>query len=417
MTKTVKLAGGTPRFLSILLLAGAFAGCVDTNEWDAELDTTEFQAPDDLDSVAARDVIWPNFDGATLRILDHGAFAACEDMGALFEELTNATVTCTAADDTGSAINRAIQGIGDPEFDVIYGIDNLLMQRAVDAGLLREYTPQMAARVNESLLFFADDHEDHEHDWPATPVDHGYIALNIDHRHAELSSAQGPNTTIENLFTVRKHADLFVTQDPRTSTPGLGFLLTTIKLFGEDDAYDWQDYWTELFEGGVKITADWSTAYEVHFSGGYGMYETGHIGDRPIVTSYTESPAYEAYWGATEVADVLVNHGSAPASIHQIQTMGILDGTPNLAVAQAWLEFSLTDDFQVTAAPYTAVYPAVDSEAAATSVADTYESNANVTHYAPGTFATVSYDFMRDGAKVESWVAQWVTLCETHNCA
>lgn len=398
-----------------LLLAPALAGCIN-GAWEIPLTDTDFAVPANLSgNVAAADLTWPDFSGETLQILDHGAFFGCTDMGVIFENLTGAEVVCTSADDTGSALQRAIQGKGDPEFDVMYGADNLLMHQAVAAGAFQPYTPQLAARVPAEFLFFDDAHDAHDHEWPATPVDHGYIALNIDSAHDGLDKGTD-NTSddahVNNLFDVRAQAGLFVTQDPRTSTPGLGFLLTTIRAFGEDDSYDWEDYWTELFDGGVKITSGWNEAYEIHFSGGYGIWEEGHLGDRPIVTSYTQSPAYELYYGAQTGADVLLEHGFAPAALHQIQTMAILDGTPRQAIAEAWIEFTLTDDFQTTAAASNAVYPVVDSPAARAATDAVYGDN----DPAPGTFDTVDYDYLTHGDDVERWVAQWLALCEDASC-
>jgi thiamine transport system substrate-binding protein len=355
----------------------------------------------------AANIQWPDFNGTTLRVLDHGAFYACVDMGARFHELTGAEVQCTSEDDTGSALQRAMLGAGNPEFDVLYGADNLLMRQAVEAGTFQPFTPQLAGRIDPALVFFDDDL------WPATPVDHGYIAVNIDARHAGMA-----NTTIQDLDDVADHAGVFVTQDPRTSTPGLGYLLATIAVFGEeivDGVPAWQTHWTSLFENDVLITSGWTEAYETHFSGGYGVWGEGHIGDRAMVTSYTESPAYEAFYGATEVADVLLKHASKAPVIHQIQTMAILAGTQNPAAAEAWIEFTLTDDFQVTAAPVTAVYPVVNSAAAAASVDDTYGDNPDI-HPVPGTFEVADFDYERQGPLVAGWVADWVALCEQHNC-
>ena len=221
---------------------------------------------------------------------------------------------------------------------------------------------------------------------------------------------------------MRAAACLFVTQDPRLSTPGLGFMLITIATYGEVDAtntYDWLDYWTDLFTGGVRITPDWTTAYATYYSGGYGIWEEGHIGDRPIVTSYTESPAYEWYWdmmadeddrrwqsNASLLPSVVLD---GPSAFHQIQTMGILRGTPDLAVAQAWIEFTLTDDFQEHAAKDLAVYPVVDT----IDVDEVYDD----VDPAPGSFQTADLDYATIGANLDAWLTAWTDLCEEHDCA
>lgn len=370
--------------LALALAASAFAGCAQQDD--------ESEAAEGYQQMGFDGETWPRLDGVTLTILDHGAFGAFEDAKSLFENLTGATVVHTPADDAGSALNLAVQQKGDPTFDVIYGIDNILFARAVEADIFEAYKPLLADRVASDHVFF-----DGGDAWPATPVDHGYIGINYDPREVEVAS----------LDDLAVHADQFVTQDPRTSTPGLGFLLATIATYGEGDADGWKSYWQRLFDGGVLVTSGWTEAYEQHFSAGYGV-DYGGAGDKPIVTSYTTSPAYEAYFGrdAEALAQALV----APEStFHQIETMGIAKGTKNLAAAQAWIEFTLTDDFQALLAPGMAVYPVV----ADVSVAETFGDVAP----APGSFEPADLGYETIGANVEGWVQEWVALCEAAGCA
>lgn len=325
----------------------------------------------------------------TLTILDHGAFGAFDDAKARFEELTGAKVEHIEADDSGSALNRAAREKGDPSFDVIYGIDNVLWTKAVEEGVFHAYEPALATRIDPAYVFF-------EGTWWATPVDHGYIGVNWD------PVKLGANIT--SLDDVKAHAGQFVTQDPRTSTPGLGFLLATIATYGETG---WKDYWTDLFEGGVLVTSGWTEAYEQHFSAGYGA-DYGGAADKAIVTSYTESPAYEAFFGRP--ADALARPLVAPQStFHQIQTMGIAKGTKELLAAQAWIEFTLTEDFQKLAAPGNAVYPVVST----VSTDDTYGD----VDPAPGSFEPAQLDPATIGANLERWLREWTALCEAHDCA
>lgn len=390
--------------------ATALSACVDEagSQTLADLGFTATGTPDQ--PLAAGSLGWPDFTGRTLDILDHGAFDfAFPDAKARFEALTGAHVRHVAAEDTGSALNRAILEKGRPTFDILYGIDNALMTRAVDAGVFTPYTPQLAGRVPADVVFFAEPSGDPQGaPWPATPVDHGYIALNVDPDGPGLADAP----PIADLFDVRGHASTFVTEDPRTSTPGLGFLLITVAVFGESGLYTWQDYWTDLFEGGVRVTAGWSEAYVTHFSGGYGVYEAGHLGDRAIVTSYSESPAVEVFFGSfgpDERGDVLLDHQGRPAVFRQVQTMGILAGTPDLDLAQAWIEFTLTDDFQALAAPASAVYPVVRAVDHNATYGDLDPE--------PGTFAVVALDWQAIGDGLPTWLSQWTALCEAHRCA
>lgn len=414
----------------------ALSGCLqlfgDDEVAPEPLSETGFAVPGGISPdqpLAASAITWPDFAGQKLRILDHGAFAAFESAAARFEELTNATVEHFEAADTGSALNLALRDRDDPQYDILYGIDNALLAKALvdadgdatddpDDWLFAPYTPQLAARVPDERVFFGDDFEI----WPATPVDHGYVAVNVDHNDTRLE-----NITVENLFDVRGQAKLFVTQDPRFSTPGLGFLLLTIDRFGEDDLYDWQDYWRDLFEGGVLVTPDWGEAYEAHFTGGYGQALPGHIGSHPIVTSYTNSPAYEWYYDEVypsqsgdyepgglydgnpdNLPDVVLDP-RGPTAFHQTQTMGVLAGTERLALAQAWIEFTLTDDFQDLAALENAVYPIVP-------VVDTGPVYGDLDPE-PGSFQTTTLTWETIGENLDRWIDEWVDLCEASDCA
>lgn len=395
-----------------VLLSTALAGCTSPfgtpyDCWrDVEPSTEAVErdpAPIDLDAnteTAYADMgfdgtQWPDLTGHTVVVLDHGAFdnafAPAEEA---FEDLTGADVRHIAADDAGSALQRAVEDrqSGGHSFDVIYGIDNALMTKAQEAGILAPYTPLLADRVEEPYRFVPTDEAGA---WLATPVDRGYIAVNTDPR---------SGSTVETWEDLVEHADDFVTEDPRFSSPGLGLLVASVAAFGEDC---YLSFWNDLFENQLTVESGWTEAYVDRFSGGYGQYEEGTRGDKAIVTSYTTSPAYEVYYGAEDENDVLL----APESVfEQIQTMAIVEGTENRAAAEAWIEFTLTDAFQVLAAPYNAIYPVVENDATDASVDEVYgDLDPQPDEFVP---AQLSYDEI--GAGVDTWVRHWSDLYDSH---
>ncbi|MCA1813625.1 MAG: thiamine ABC transporter substrate-binding protein [Halobacteriales archaeon] len=330
---------------------------------------------------------WPDLHGATVRILAYEAFNAdFKDAKERFERRTNGTAELLTEADAGKVLARALREKGDPGFDVLYGLDNVLVGKAAREGVLQPYAPVLGSRVPAQFAVAAG--------WLATPVDHGYIAVNVDSR---------ANLTVRTLDDVRAHAAQFVTEDPRTSTPGLGFLLATVATYGEKPAssYGWLAYWHDLLRGGALVASDWTDAYANHFSGGYGASEPGSMADRAIVTSYTTSPAYEVFYGADHLnANVLAPR----ATFHQVQTMAIAHGARNLAPAQAWVEFSLTEDFQSLAAPGEAIYPVV--------------GDANVTSTfggkdpPPGSFVDTGLGAAQLDANVDRWLREWTDQYE-----
>jgi thiamine transport system substrate-binding protein len=403
---------------------GLFGG--DAPTFDGPLSAYGFKVPADASptkALNASQLEWPDFSGATLRIIDHGAFGSFATVSKRFTELTGATVERVEADDTGAMVTKLIQNKASPRHDIAYGIDNMLLWKAVDDGIIQPYTPQLAPRVASQYVFFQGAEE-----WPATPVDHGYIALNVDHLAERLDGVP-----ISSLHDLRVHADAFVTEDPRQSTPGLGFFLLTVGRFGETGSYTWKHYWTELMRGAdgnhstgdeMKVVSSWSTAYEKHFSGGYGVFEAGHIGEHPIVTSYTTSPAYEWYWdfvypnatGGKKGAHYDNDTANLPRVLldsqgsvfEQIQTMAIVKGTKNRAIAEAWIEFTLTDDFQRLAAPDNAIYPVVKS----VSVRPVFQG----LDPDPATLPVVPMQWDHIGPNLKRWLQEWTELCERLKC-
>lgn len=373
---------------SLLTLAAALPGCLGPPAEPAH----------GADSYRARGfdgTTWPRLDGETVTVLAYESFAAAfGDLAEAFHNLTGANAVLVTEADSGRVLERAVREKGDPTFDVVYGVDNVLFGKAERAGLFDAYEPVLASRVDPALAFAPG--------WTATPVTHGYVAVNVDPR---------AGLAIEDLDDVREHAGAFVTEDPRASTPGLGFLLATIATYGDsaagiagvdgDAEYEWNDYWTDLLEAGALVAPDWTAAYVGRFSGGYGQFEDGARTDKALVTSYSTSPAYEAFYGYETLNDVVL----APKStFHQVQVMGVAAGADHAVAAQAFIEFALTDAFQGAVAEGEAVYPV----ARGVSTDDVYAGK----DPAPGSFADSGLTYVEIDANVERWLREWTDLYE-----
>jgi thiamine transport system substrate-binding protein len=109
----------------------------------------------------------------------------------------------------------------------------------------------------------------------------------------------------------------------------------------------------------VLVTDGWSDAYFSHFTVG-----SGGMGDRPLVVSYSTSPAADVFYseGAKTQPDS-GNISPAGETFRQIEFIGILKGTEQQALAQALIDFMLSEAFQEDIPLQMFVYPA-NSEAA-----------------------------------------------------
>lgn len=232
-----------------------------------------------------------------------------------FEDQNNCKVTVVGVGDAGSVLNRAIMEKDNPKADILVGVDNNLLTKALAADVLEVYKPQNMDLIPVKFRFDPTYH--------VTPFDYGYVAINYDSEKV----AEPPQTFAE-LLDIKWRGKLIL-EDPRTSSPGLAFLYWTIAVFG-DEGY--LDFWRKLKPTILTITASWDTAY--------GMYTKG---EAPMVLSYATSPAYHVkYEETTRYRAVLLNN----SGYLQIEGMGIVKGAEHKQLAQKFIEFMLTEDFQ-----------------------------------------------------------------------
>ncbi len=272
-----------------------------------------------------------------LTIISHDSFAGgvSEETFAGFTKATGIEVEVLPAGDAGSMVNQAILTKDNPLADVLFGVDDTFLSRALDAGIFRMYQSPRLEQVPDEL----------ELDPAVTPIDFGDVCINYDR---EVYAATAPPLNLEQL-TLPEFADQLVVENPATSSPGLAFLLTTIAVFGDDG---WQDYWRDLVANGVRVVPDWDTAYYAE--------STWWGGDRPLVVSYASSPPAEVIF-AEEPIDQAPTGVMDESCYRQIEFAGILTGTEHPEAAGELIDFMLSPEFQ-TQVPLTwFVFPANDT--------------------------------------------------------
>ena len=275
-----------------------------------------------------------------LVVLTNDSFDISKEVIARFEEANNATVTIQKAGSSGAVLTRAILEKGNPSGDLLYGVDNTFLSRALREDIFIQYESPLIENV--PAQFVLDD------TFHVSPVDYGYVNINYDVEFLAKNSLTPPETLEE--LTQPDWDGLLVVQNPATSTPGLAFLIATVSYFGEDDAYDYLDFWADLRSNGLAVKDGWSEAYYTDFSR-YG-------GDRPLVLSYATSPAAEVFFSEVPITEpptgnVLVDK----ATFLQIEGIGILKGTKNEELAKRFVDFVLDLDFQEDIPGRMFVYP------------------------------------------------------------
>ena len=264
----------------------------------------------------------------TLTVMTHDSFSISEELVATFEHANDVQATFLASGDTGAALNKAVLTKDTPLADVFYGVDNTFLSRAIDAEIFEPY--QSPALAGVSAMFQLD--ETHL----LTPVDFGDVCINYDKLYFAERGLPVPQT-LEDLIKP-EYSGLLVVENPATSSPGLAFLIATVAQFG-DPGY--LDFWASLRDNGMVVANDWETAYYTNFSASSGR------GPQPMVVSYGSSPPAEVIFAETPLDDAPTASISGPNTcFRQIEFVGILKGTQKRALAEKFVDFMLSKDFQ-----------------------------------------------------------------------
>lgn len=317
-----------------------------------------------------------------LIIMSHDSFNISEDVIAEFEDEYDATVTILKSGDAGEALTKAILAKDAPTADLLYGIDNTFLGRALDEEIFIEYESPMLDKVPSEYQLDSSNH--------VMPVDFGFVALNYQIAWFE-ENGVAPPTNLESLADPQ-YRGLTVVQNPATSSPGLSFLLATVSAFGEDGDYTWQDYWADLRENEVLVTDGWTEAYYTAFS----LNE----GDRPIVVSYTTSPAAEVFFSEGALTEPpTANVLGDDSAFLQIEGIGILDGVRNEQLAQQFVDFAMDRRFQEDFPTLMWVYPANEDA----KLPDIFE-------FAPIPNVPAKLSPRLVAENRERWIDEWTTL-------
>ena len=272
-----------------------------------------------------------------VRLLTHDSFALSEQVIADFEADSGLDLQVVTAGDAGSMVAGAILAAGQPTADVMFGVDNTLAIKAVQAGVFEGYQPGDASSLEPGLALEGNE---------LTPVDYGDVCINIDDAWFAKAGLTPP-ATLDDLIDPA-YRDLLVVQDPATSSPGLAFLLATIDRYPDT----WEDFWLALRENGVKVAGSWSDAYLGDFTAGGGK------GDRPLVVSYATSPPAEIVYAADPKPERPSTSAMTDGCYRQVEYAGVLAGAANPQGARAVIDWLISSPVQQDVPLSMFVFPA-----------------------------------------------------------
>ncbi len=268
--------------------------------------------------------------------------------------------------------------IGELDFDlatadVFLGVADVEVHRAVEHALFRPLEPELIPNLNyvpQELRL--------EEDTYVVPYDYGYVTFVYD---AEALPEELVPRTLDDLLRPELKSKI-VLQDPRTSSPGLSFLLWTIDHFGEQ----WKQYWRELMPNVLTITKGWTESFE--------MFEAG---EAPLMISYSTDEAYSYIVHGDLRYRVLTPGGEG---YRQVEYMGIVRTTDKPDLAHSLLNIVLSREVQELIPTSQWMFPA----SAEAELPESFAQHAVIPEN------PVSLDLELVAQSLEEWISQWQTI-------
>ncbi len=248
----------------------------------------------------------------------------------IFEDKYEIDLQFIAVDSAATLLNKIILEGENTKADLVLGLDMNLFNAAENSELfvshnLKNINNKLTLPLNwESDIF--------------VPYNYGYFAFVYNNK-----TLKNPPLSMEDL--INKTDARIVIQDPRTSTPGLG-LLTWMKALYGDSA---QNKWSQLNKKIISVTKGWTDAY----------YNFFMAGEADIVLSYSTSPA--AHIMFEENYDISASTFKEGNYI-SVEFAGILNSSKNKQMANKFLDFMISDDFQKVIPGTNIMYPVTNVE-------------------------------------------------------
>lgn len=295
-----------------------------------------------------------------------------------FTTETGIEVEVLIAGDTGTMLSKAALTAGNPEGDVMWGVDNTFLPRAVEAEVFEPYVADGFDELPAALTALVPD-------GAATPVDFGDVCVNYDIAALAAAGVEPPESLSD--LTAPEYTGMLVVQNPATSSPGLAFLLATIAELGEDS---WEQYWADLRANDLLVVDGWTQAYYEEFSWAGGT--------RPLVVSYGSSPPFEVLF-ATEPLQEAPTAVVEATCFRQVEFAGILRGTDAEDEARQLVDFLLSERFQREVAMNLFVFP----------VNPAVELETEFTDHATIPADPLTMDPATIDANRSDWIDRWTT--------
>ncbi|MBN1500731.1 MAG: thiamine ABC transporter substrate-binding protein [Spirochaetes bacterium] len=230
-----------------------------------------------------------------------------------FEQTNHCRVKVVKFENSSKIISRLIFEKRKNVADIAVGITPSMLIKAKKNKIVADYKSGNISAIKDKSLIF-------DREFYCTPFDFGALAVIYDPAKFK--------KTPESFDDILKMENSIIIQDPRTSSTGTDFLFWTIAKYGDG----WENFWEKFSRSVLTAAPGWTESFS--------KFENG---EAPMMVSYATDGAYsmENYKSSKYKAFIPDNEGFI-----QIEGVSIVKNAPNRKLAEKWIDFMLSDQFQ-----------------------------------------------------------------------
>lgn len=247
--------------------------------------------------------------------------------GPAIETGFEATCGCDLRFVAGDVLPRLLLEGDKTEADVVIGLNTDVTARARATGLFAPHG-QDVSRLTLPVTWEDD---------TFLPFNWGETAFVYDR-----TRLKNPPQSFDDLLNAPADAYKIAIQDPRSSISGLALMLWIKQVYGDKAG----EAWAKLAPKVLTVTQDWSESY--------GLFTSGEV---DMVLSYTTSPAYHRI---AESDDTKVAAIFPEGHYFMAEVAAQLKGAKQPELAQAFMDYILSDAFQGMIATANWSYPVIE---------------------------------------------------------
>lgn len=244
----------------------------------------------------------------------------------LFEEKCNCELVILSIDNSNAILSRLIIEGDSSKADLVVGIDSNLISKAEDSGL---FVPYKQKKYNLALPIKWDNKY-------FIPYDYSYLSFMYNSKILK----NPPKSFKELVYSDEDYK--IVIQDPRTSPIGLSLVAWSQMVLKND----FHEAWKKLFKKVVTVTKNWNDSYFLFLKG-----------EADMILTYKTSVQYH------QIIEKNFDYKTINFSEGEyliLDVMGKLKNSKNQELADKFIDFILSEEFQKFIAKHNFMYPVID---------------------------------------------------------